>query len=70
MARILSDTYRLLLGDGRSGTNNDVHRGVTRLFHSNVEAWTGMRLAVRDRQTQVQCRDLLAILRETPRCLA
>src|SRR6476661_1650816 len=43
LARILSDTYRLLSEDGRGVTRGDIQRDVTRLFRSNAEAWTSMR---------------------------
>ena len=39
MARILSDSYRLLSQDGRGVTRADIQRDVTRLFRSNAEAW-------------------------------
>jgi hypothetical protein len=52
ITRVLSDTYRLLLQDGRSVTRTDIQRDVTRLFRSNAESWTGMRLAASHPQTQ------------------
>jgi hypothetical protein len=42
MARILSDSYRLLSQDGRGVTRSDIQRDVNRLFRSNAEAWTGL----------------------------
>jgi hypothetical protein len=42
LARILSDSYRLLLEDGRSVTRSDIQRDVTRLFRSNAEAWMNL----------------------------
>jgi hypothetical protein len=42
MGRILSDSYRLLIQDGRGVTRSDIQRDVTRLFRSNAEAWAGM----------------------------
>ncbi|MGH9744071.1 MAG: glucuronate isomerase [Candidatus Acidiferrum sp.] len=42
LAGVLSDSYRLLVEDGRKVTRNDIQRDVTRLFRSNAEAWTGM----------------------------
>jgi hypothetical protein len=52
MARILSDTYRLLSEDGRGVTRGDIQRDVTRLFRSNAEAWTNLRAPVSDSQAQ------------------
>jgi hypothetical protein len=52
MARILSDTYRLLSEDGRGVTRGDIQRDVTRLFRSNAEAWTDLRAPVSDSQAQ------------------
>ena len=51
VAPILSDTYRLLSEDGRSVTRGDIQRDVTRLFRSNAEAWTNLRVPVSDSQT-------------------
>jgi len=51
MARILSDSYRLLSQDGRGVTRADIQRDVTRLFRSNAEAWTAPRTAVSDAST-------------------
>jgi len=51
MARILSDTYRLLSEDGRGVTRADIQRDVTRLFRSNAEAWTNLRVPTSDSQT-------------------
>ena len=52
LARILSDTYRLLSEDGRGVTRGDIQRDVTRLFRSNAEAWTGPRAHLSDASTQ------------------
>ena len=52
MARILSDSYRLLSQDGRGVTRADIQRDVTRLFRSNPEAWTTSRARVSDAPTQ------------------
>src|SRR6266481_5966573 len=46
LARILSDSYRLLLEDGRGVTRSDIQRDVTRLFRSNAEAWMNLRATV------------------------
>jgi hypothetical protein len=43
LGRVLSDTYRLLLQDGRGITRTDIQRDVDRLFRSNAEAWTDLR---------------------------
>jgi hypothetical protein len=51
MSRILSDSYRLLLQDGRSVTRGDVQRDVTRLFRTNAESWTDLRARVSNSQT-------------------
>jgi hypothetical protein len=48
LARILSDSYRLLAEDGRGVTRGDIQRDVTRLFGSNAEAWMGPRAAASD----------------------
>ena len=40
LARILSQTYRLLSNDGRGIRRQDIQRDVTRLFRSNFERWT------------------------------
>ena len=48
---ILSDTYRLLSEDGRAVTRGDIQRDVTRLFRSNAEAWTDLRVPVSDSPT-------------------
>src|SRR5882672_11252685 len=45
LTRILADSYRLLLEDGRGVTRGDIQRDVTRLFRSNAEAWMGPRAA-------------------------
>ncbi len=52
LARILSDTYRLLSEDGRGVTRADIQRDVTRLFRSNAEAWTGPRVHLSDASSQ------------------
>jgi hypothetical protein len=43
LARILSESYRLLSEDGRGVTRGDIQRDVTRLFRSNAEAWMDLR---------------------------
>ena len=43
LAHILSDSYGLLLEDGRGVTRSDIQRDVTRLFRSNAEAWMNLR---------------------------
>jgi hypothetical protein len=48
LARILSDSYRLLTEDGRSVTRGEIQRDVTRLFRSNAEAWMDVRTPVSD----------------------
>jgi hypothetical protein len=53
MARILSDSYRLLSQDGRGVTRGDIQRDVTRLFRSNAEAWTSSRAPVSLAPTQI-----------------
>ena len=52
LARILSDTYRLLSEDGRGVTRGDIQRDITRLFRSNAEAWTNLRAPVSGSQAQ------------------
>jgi hypothetical protein len=52
MARILSDSYRLLCQDGRGVTRADIQRDVTRLFRSNAEAWISTRSPVSDTPKQ------------------
>jgi hypothetical protein len=52
MARILPETYRLLLEDGRGVTREDIQHDVDRLFRSNAEAWTGLRAPVSDTPKQ------------------
>lgn len=39
MARVLTETYRLLMQDGRRITRSDVQRDVNRLFRTNAESW-------------------------------
>ena len=41
-APILSNTYRLLVEDGRGITRDDIQRDVTRLFRSNAESWMNL----------------------------
>jgi hypothetical protein len=41
LARILTDTYRLLEADGRGITSLDIQRDINRLFRANFEQWTG-----------------------------
>jgi len=48
VARILSETYRVLTEDGRGVTRSDIQRDVTRLFRTNAEAWTGLQAPVSD----------------------
>jgi len=48
MARLLSDSYRLLSQDGRGVTRSDIQRDVTRLFRSNAEAWMGSQPPIPD----------------------
>lgn len=43
VARILSETYRVMMEDGRGVTRGDIQRDVTRLFRSNGETWTNSR---------------------------
>jgi hypothetical protein len=45
LAPILANTYRLLAEDGRPVTRTDIQRDVTRLFRSNFEQFTGLRVA-------------------------
>jgi hypothetical protein len=52
MARILSDSYRLLSQDGRGVTRADIQRDVTRLFRSNAEAWISSRAPISDTPKQ------------------
>jgi hypothetical protein len=42
VGKVLTDCYRLLDRDGRRVTAADIHRDVTRLFRTNIEAWTGL----------------------------
>jgi hypothetical protein len=39
LAKVLSQSYRLLAEDGRGVTREDIQRDVTRLFRSNAEQW-------------------------------
>jgi hypothetical protein len=48
LSRILTDSYRLLLGDGRGVRRDDIQRDVTRLFRTNAEAWMAPRAAAAD----------------------
>lgn len=43
LAGILAGYYRLMCEDGRDVTRGDIESGVTRLFRSNFEEFTGMR---------------------------
>ncbi len=43
LARILSESYRLLSEAGRGVTRADIQRDVTRLFRSNAESWMNLR---------------------------
>jgi hypothetical protein len=43
LARLLSDSYRLVLEDGRGVTRGDIQRDVTRLFRSNAEGWANLK---------------------------
>ncbi|MGB7845704.1 MAG: hypothetical protein WBL63_08830 [Candidatus Acidiferrum sp.] len=52
LARVLSDTYRLLSEDGRGVTRGDIQRDVTRLFRSNAEGWMDSRAPVSESPTQ------------------
>jgi hypothetical protein len=52
MARLLPDTYRLLSEDGRGVTRDDIQRDINRLFRSNAEAWTGLRVPLSDPSPQ------------------
>ncbi len=44
IATILAEHYRLMCEDGRRLTRRDIQSGVTRLFRSNFEECTGMRI--------------------------
>jgi hypothetical protein len=48
MAPILSESYRLLMEDGRGVTRSGIQRDITRLFRSNAEAWLGSGAGVSD----------------------
>jgi hypothetical protein len=48
LARILAETYRVLVEDGRRVPRADIQRDVTRLFRSNAETWTGLRTSTSD----------------------
>jgi hypothetical protein len=52
LARILSDSYRLLTEDGRGVTRGDIQRDVTRLLRSNAEAWMDLGTAASDAPAQ------------------
>ena len=52
LARVLSNTYRLLSEDGRGVTRGDIQRDVTRLFRSNAEAWMDLRTPASDAPAQ------------------
>jgi hypothetical protein len=43
LAPLLSESYRLLLEDGRGVTRFDIQRDVTRLFRSNAEGWANLK---------------------------
>ncbi len=43
VAPILSESYRLLMEDGRGVTRSGIQRDIKRLFRSNAEAWMGSR---------------------------
>ncbi len=43
LAPLLSESYRLLLEDGRGVTRSDIQRDVTRLFRSNAEGWANLK---------------------------
>ena len=43
MAKVLSETYRVLSEDGRPVTRADIQADVTRLFRSNAEQWMNLR---------------------------
>lgn len=53
MARLLAETYRLLLQDGRRVTRSDIQRDVSRLFRTNAESWMRKAADVRAAQAQV-----------------
>ena len=48
MTKVLSNTYSLLVADGRPVSRADIRRDITQLFRSNAEKWT----APRPRQQQ------------------
>jgi hypothetical protein len=52
MAPILANSYRLLSEDGRGVTREEIQRDVTRLFRSNAEAWTPLRIQGSDSPAQ------------------
>src|SRR5437667_2055934 len=52
LARILSDSYRLLSEYDRGVTRGDIQRDVTRLFRSNAEAWMDLRTPASDAPAQ------------------
>jgi hypothetical protein len=43
LAKVLTDSYRLLDADGRGVTLHDIQRDVNRLFRRNFEQWTSLR---------------------------
>ena len=43
MTKVLSNTYSLLVADGRPVSRADIQRDVTQLFRSNAEKWTAPR---------------------------
>jgi hypothetical protein len=48
VAPILSESYRLMMEDGRGVTRSGIQRDITRLFRSNAEAWMGSQAVVSD----------------------
>jgi len=42
MAKVLSDSYRLLIRDGRAVVREDIQRDVNRLFRGNFQKWAGV----------------------------
>jgi alpha-galactosidase/6-phospho-beta-glucosidase family protein len=41
LTKVLTDTYRLLMRDGRAVRRQDIQRDVNRMFRTNFEQWTG-----------------------------
>lgn len=52
MARVLAETYRLLLQDGRRVTRSDIAHDVSRLFRTNAESWMSKASDVRAAHAQ------------------